>query len=383
LPAAAFGGRADVMSHLAPAGPVYQAGTLAGNPVAVAAGLKSLQLADHSCYYTLQTNADRLEDLLGNALHAAGVAHTVQRAGTMLSVFFTDQQVTDYAGAAAAESFRYAPFFNTLLDRGVYAPPSAFETWFVSTALTDDDFQHIADALPVAAEAAAAATPPEGARCACAVGSPCPRPDPPHCPSPCAENTPAPQTSRPRSEASPPRPPPRSTPPAGRPRGPRAMAPSPARSPRRASPARRRHRRRRPVTRPPAAPRRRPSCTWCGTARSTTRRGSSTVACPASDCPSWAAVRPRPWAGCWGRGTTSSRSSPPRCSGPRRPPHRSRRRWVCRSGSTRTSSRPRTASRATRSAGATAHCAIPATGPCSSTRCGRRGASRTCRSRTA
>lgn len=164
LPAAAFGGRADVMAHLAPAGPVYQAGTLAGNPVAVAAGLKSLQLADHSCYYTLQTNADRLEALIGNALQAAGVTHTVQRAGTMLSVFFTDEQVTDFAGAKAAESFRYAPFFNTLLDRGVYAPPSAFETWFVSTALTDDDFQHIADALPVAAEAAAAATPPETAR---------------------------------------------------------------------------------------------------------------------------------------------------------------------------------------------------------------------------
>src|SRR5699024_11016942 len=164
---------------------------------------------------------------LGNALHAAGVAHTVQRAGTMLGVFFTDQQVTDYAGAAAAESFRYAPFFNTLLGRGVYAPPSASETWYASTPLTDDDFQHIAE--------------------------------PPHCPSPGADNTPAPQTSRPRSEAWPPRPPPRSTPPAGRPRGPRSMAPSPARSPRRASPARRHHRRRRPVTRPPAAPRRRPS----------------------------------------------------------------------------------------------------------------------------
>ncbi|QGW25830.1 glutamate-1-semialdehyde 2,1-aminomutase [Dietzia sp. JS16-p6b] len=164
LPAAAFGGRADVMSSLAPAGPVYQAGTLSGNPVAVAAGLASLRLADHACYYTLQTNADRLGALLGNALHAAGVAHTIQRAGTMLSVFFTDQQVSDYAGAKAAETFRYAPFFNTLLDRGIYAPPSAFETWFVSTALTDDDFQHISESLPVAAEAAAAASDPEATR---------------------------------------------------------------------------------------------------------------------------------------------------------------------------------------------------------------------------
>lgn len=161
LPAAAFGGRADVMSALAPAGPVYQAGTLSGNPVAVAAGLTSLRLADHSCYYTLQTNADRLEALFRDALYAAGVAHTVQRAGTMLSVFFREEPVRDYADAKAAETWRFAPFFNALLDRGVYGPPSAFETWFVSTALTDDDFQLIADALPAAAEAAAAATPPE------------------------------------------------------------------------------------------------------------------------------------------------------------------------------------------------------------------------------
>ena len=82
----------------------------------------------------------------------------------MLGVFFTEDRVTDYAGAKAAETFRYAPFFNALLDRGVYGPPSAFETWFVSTALTDDDFQHIADALPAAAAAAAAATAPEAVR---------------------------------------------------------------------------------------------------------------------------------------------------------------------------------------------------------------------------
>ena len=159
LPAAAFGGRADVMSHLAPAGPVYQAGTLSGNPVAVAAGLTSLQLADHAAYTQLQANADRLEQLLSDALVREGVAHTIQRAGTMLSVFFTDSQVTNFDEAKAAETFRFAPFFHELLARGVYAPPSAFETWFVSTVLTDDDFQQISDALPYAARAAAAATP--------------------------------------------------------------------------------------------------------------------------------------------------------------------------------------------------------------------------------
>ena len=159
LPAAAFGGRADIMAKLAPAGPVYQAGTLSGNPVAVAAGLKSLQLADTGAYTELQSNADRLERLISDALTREGVAHRIQRAGTMLSPFFTDSQVTNFEEAKAAESFRFAPFFHALLAGGVFAPPSAFETWFVSTALTDDDFQKIADALTPAAKAAAAATP--------------------------------------------------------------------------------------------------------------------------------------------------------------------------------------------------------------------------------
>ena len=159
LPAAAFGGRSDIMAKLAPAGPVYQAGTLSGNPVAVAAGLKSLQLADTGAYTQLQSNADRLERLISDALTREGVAHRIQRAGTMLSPFFTDNPVTNFDEAKAAESFRFAPFFHGLLAGGVFAPPSAFETWFVSTALTDDDFQKIADALVPAAKAAAAATP--------------------------------------------------------------------------------------------------------------------------------------------------------------------------------------------------------------------------------
>lgn len=159
LPAAAFGGRADVMAHLAPEGPVYQAGTLSGNPVAVAAGLTSLQLADHATYTQLQANADRLHDIIGDALVREGVPHVIQRAGTMLSVFFSDSPITSFAEAQASETFRFAPFFHELLARGVYAPPSAFETWFVSTALTDDDFQTIAEAATPAAKAAAAAAP--------------------------------------------------------------------------------------------------------------------------------------------------------------------------------------------------------------------------------
>ncbi|MAU84477.1 glutamate-1-semialdehyde 2,1-aminomutase [Gordonia sp. Z-3] len=159
LPAAAFGGRADVMERLAPTGPVYQAGTLSGNPVAVAAGLATLRTADADTYRALDDNADRLATLLTDALHAAGVAHRVQRAGSMLSVFFTDSgdPIVDYPGVKATETWRFAPFFHALLERGVYPPPSAFEAWFVSAALDDDAFSRIADALPAAAQAAAAA----------------------------------------------------------------------------------------------------------------------------------------------------------------------------------------------------------------------------------
>ncbi|MEI7914495.1 MAG: glutamate-1-semialdehyde 2,1-aminomutase [Mycobacteriaceae bacterium] len=159
LPAAAFGGRTEVMERLAPLGPVYQAGTLSGNPVAVAAGLTTLRHADESVYAALDANADRLAALLTDALTAAGVTHQVARGGSFLSVFFTDEPVTDFASARASETWRFPPFFHALLDGGVYGPPSAFETWFVSAALDDDAFERIAEALPSAARAAAEATP--------------------------------------------------------------------------------------------------------------------------------------------------------------------------------------------------------------------------------
>ncbi|WP_024876443.1 glutamate-1-semialdehyde 2,1-aminomutase [Saccharomonospora piscinae] len=160
LPAAAFGGRADVMERLAPTGPVYQAGTLSGNPVAVAAGLTTLRLADDATYRALDTHARRLGDLLGRALSAEGVAHTVAYAGNLVSVFFTENPVTDYAGAAAAETWRFAPFFHALLAAGIYPPPSAFEAWFVNAAMDDAAFEAIEAALPAAARAAAAAERP-------------------------------------------------------------------------------------------------------------------------------------------------------------------------------------------------------------------------------
>ena len=158
LPAAAFGGRAEVMGRLAPLGPVYQAGTLSGNPVAMAAGLATLRAADADVYTKLDANADRLTGLITEALTAAGVAHRISRAGNMFSVFFSDEPVVDFASARATDTWRFPAFFHGLLDAGVYAPPSAFEAWFVSAALDDDAFDHIAAALPGAARAAALAT---------------------------------------------------------------------------------------------------------------------------------------------------------------------------------------------------------------------------------
>ncbi|BBX40274.1 glutamate-1-semialdehyde 2,1-aminomutase [Mycobacterium simiae] len=158
LPAAAFGGRAEVMERLAPLGPVYQAGTLSGNPVAMAAGLATLRAADDAGYATLNANADRLAGLFTESLTNASVPHQISRAGNMLSVFFTDTPVTDFASARASQTWRYPPFFHALLDAGVYPPCSAFEAWFVSTALDDTAFERIAEALPGAARAAASAT---------------------------------------------------------------------------------------------------------------------------------------------------------------------------------------------------------------------------------
>jgi glutamate-1-semialdehyde 2,1-aminomutase len=157
LPAAAFGGRAEVMSFLAPAGPVYQAGTLSGNPVAVAAGLATLRNADAEVYARLDATAAAIGKLASDALAAEGVAHQLQYAGNLLSIFFGNSPVTDFGSAQATESYRYGPFFHAMLDAGVYLPPSAFEAWFVTAAHDDAAINRVADALPSAARAAASA----------------------------------------------------------------------------------------------------------------------------------------------------------------------------------------------------------------------------------
>jgi glutamate-1-semialdehyde 2,1-aminomutase len=136
---------------------VYQAGTLSGNPVAVAAGLATLRTADERTYQLLDENARRLGELASAALAAAAVPHQVQYAGNLLCVFFTDQPVHNFADAQAAATYRYRPFFHAMLDAGVYLPPSAFEAWFVNAAMDDEAFEIVEAALPQAAKAAATA----------------------------------------------------------------------------------------------------------------------------------------------------------------------------------------------------------------------------------
>jgi glutamate-1-semialdehyde 2,1-aminomutase len=161
LPAAAFGGRADVMGHLAPAGPVYQAGTLSGNPLAVAAGLATLQHCDAAVYEHVDATAATVARLASEALTAEGVAHRVNTAGSLFSIFFADHAVVDYATATRQSVARYRAFFHALLARGVYLPPSAYEAWFVSAAHDDTALARVAEALPHAARAAAAEPAPE------------------------------------------------------------------------------------------------------------------------------------------------------------------------------------------------------------------------------
>jgi glutamate-1-semialdehyde 2,1-aminomutase len=161
LPAAAFGGRADIMQRLAPVGPVYQAGTLSGNPLATAAGLATLRECTPKVYAHLDATAADLGRLASEALTAAGVAHRLQSAGNLFSLFFTEHEVSNFDDARAQESWRYPAFFHALLDHGVYAPPSVFEAWFVSAAHDEVAVDRIAAALPYAARAAAASRQPE------------------------------------------------------------------------------------------------------------------------------------------------------------------------------------------------------------------------------
>ncbi len=140
LPVGAYGGRADLMDRIAPSGPVYQAGTLSGNPLAMRAGIETLDLLDEpGVYEKLERISARLADGLAAAAAGAKVPSTLNRVGSMMTAFFTGGPVTDYASAARADTKRYAAFFHGMLRRGVYLAPSQFEAAFVSTAHGEAD----------------------------------------------------------------------------------------------------------------------------------------------------------------------------------------------------------------------------------------------------
>jgi glutamate-1-semialdehyde 2,1-aminomutase len=155
-PLAAVAGRAAIMEQLSPSGPVYQAGTLSGNPVAATAGLVTLQHCDAALYRTLDERSRQVVEVVASALSRHGVPHRVQQAGSLFSIFFREEAVVDFAGAADQDEQAFARFFHGMLDAGVYLPPSAYEAWFVSGAHGDAEIERIAEAAEVGARAAAA-----------------------------------------------------------------------------------------------------------------------------------------------------------------------------------------------------------------------------------
>ncbi|MBL7761132.1 MAG: glutamate-1-semialdehyde 2,1-aminomutase [Sediminibacterium sp.] len=143
MPVGAFGGKLEIMQHIAPLGKVYQAGTLSGNPIAMRAGITLLQLLNKEDHYTsLEKKTLYLKAGLENVLAKAGVPFVVNQFGSMISVHFSSQPVTDFASAAAADNALFNRFFHAMLQRGIYLPPSAFESWFLNDALSYEDLDY-------------------------------------------------------------------------------------------------------------------------------------------------------------------------------------------------------------------------------------------------
>ncbi|MDX1531764.1 MAG: glutamate-1-semialdehyde 2,1-aminomutase, partial [Rhodothermales bacterium] len=153
LPVGAFGGPAEIMDGLAPGGPVYQAGTLSGNPLAMAAGLATLRALDADAWSRLEATAKQVVDALRDEAARVGVPLEAHAIGAMFGFFFTDEPVGDWASASAADRDRFARFFHAMLDRGVYLAPSPFEAGFVSLAHGDAELEHFRAALRGAMEA--------------------------------------------------------------------------------------------------------------------------------------------------------------------------------------------------------------------------------------
>ena len=145
LPVGAYGGRKEIMQMVAPAGPMYQAGTLSGNPLAMAAGIEMLTILrkDRNIYRRLETMGQTLEDEMNTIIQKAGKPWSVNRVGSMLTVFFTDQPVTDYASAKTADTSLFAAYFRKMLDQGIYLPPSQFEAAFLSSAMRAIDINKV------------------------------------------------------------------------------------------------------------------------------------------------------------------------------------------------------------------------------------------------
>lgn len=156
LPVGAYGGRREPMQMVAPLGPVYQAGTLSGNPIAMSAGLATLRELNETTYEQLEARSDALEKALTESTRKLGVPAHINRVGSMLSVFFTDRPVTDTESAMSTNRQLYARLFHALLKRGVFLPPSALESWFVSTAHTDAHIERTARAFHAALKEALA-----------------------------------------------------------------------------------------------------------------------------------------------------------------------------------------------------------------------------------
>jgi glutamate-1-semialdehyde 2,1-aminomutase len=133
----AYGGARKIMKSVAPAGSVYQAGTLSGNPLATAAGLATLKLLDAAAYRKLENTAAAICEGLMDAAGHAGIGCTINRVGSMWTLFFTEDLVEDFAGAMRCDTKQFGKFFHAMLERGVYLPPSQFEAWFCSTAHDD------------------------------------------------------------------------------------------------------------------------------------------------------------------------------------------------------------------------------------------------------
>jgi glutamate-1-semialdehyde 2,1-aminomutase len=154
MPLAAVAGGAPIMDMLAPAGPVYQAGTLSGNPLATTAGLATLTRCTPEVYAHLDVMAARVIEIVSDALTAAGVTHQAQRAGNLFSFFLTNRPVRTYDDAKTQDSAAFARFFHAMLDAGVWLPPSGYEAWFVSAAHDERDLEVIERAARTAAAAA-------------------------------------------------------------------------------------------------------------------------------------------------------------------------------------------------------------------------------------